>query len=259
MSLAKWCDSNGEYGKQLKNEWTGKYCLSGRLFETDIKNLRHLSCTDCIWKCQHCGKEFKAKPFRRIMYKEGCPNCSVQNNVSVEQQPSNTSLIEWCVKNNLMDKLFSVWTGQNENNESINLNDISVDSDVKLQWKCDKGHTYIDKICNVVFHDLECPKCHPLIDTNICKYEDSLDKWCSDNGKNRSDIRLNWAGELEDGTKVDIRKISIHDDRPVIWKCYKCRIKWMQSVHDRITNLNSCPLCEIKEKYKIEPIEVNGF
>jgi len=241
-ALEEWCNTNGEYGQQLKDEWTGKYRQGDIIHETSIGKITRLSNADCIWKCSSCGQEFEAKPFHRIMYKVGCPKCSKQE-LYVEKT-SGELLSTWCNKNTLMDMLFSTWTGKDDRGKEFSLNDICIDSKIKLQWKCINGHEYTEQVYRVVQSNLECPLCS--------KYKNSLDRWCRDNKSHGKIIRMEWAGRLESGATVDIKSISISDTRPVTWVCKECGAKWVQSVYDRLSELNECPCCMIKKKYKVE-------
>lgn len=84
-SLSKWCQENGEYGKQLIREWN----ITKNKQELDItmESINYNSSKRVYWKCSDCGYEWETSILNRTLNKEGsCPQCLIRRNSEKSQQ-----------------------------------------------------------------------------------------------------------------------------------------------------------------------------
>ena len=149
QSLYDWCQNNGEWGQQLLQEWTG---LDENNNTIDINNIARGTHKKVRWKCTR-GHIWAATINHRTLGR-GCPYCA-GNRVTNEN-----SLKTWCQNNDEWgQKLLQEWTGLDENNTPIDINNISRATNKKVQWKCAKGHTWTAAICNRTSGS-GCPYCN---------------------------------------------------------------------------------------------------
>lgn len=81
--LLTWCNSHGEYGKYIKEEWTG-IAINGE--KISIEDIAKGSSKKVIWKCNICGEEWKASPSQRTgKNKSGCSSCNTRSTSYPEQ------------------------------------------------------------------------------------------------------------------------------------------------------------------------------
>lgn len=80
-SLKTWCLSNGSFGKQLMNEWTGE-CEDGTHYE--MNEVARASQKRFKWTCSK-GHEWLATVSSRTYQKQGCPYCNNRGTSYAEQ------------------------------------------------------------------------------------------------------------------------------------------------------------------------------
>ncbi len=81
--LLTWCNSHGEYGQYLLNEWVGKTKEGEKI---SIDEVARASGKYMQWKCHNCTKIFYSPPSGRTgKYKRGCPNCNTRSTSYPEQ------------------------------------------------------------------------------------------------------------------------------------------------------------------------------
>ena len=110
-SLLEWCNNNGEYGDQLKQEFMGKLETGETI---SIDEVSYGSGKKALWRCLTCNTEWYAVIRNRTSAHTGCPCCSGRI-VSYKN-----SLENWCNNNGSFgDSLKKEWTGQLESGERI--------------------------------------------------------------------------------------------------------------------------------------------
>ena len=67
----------------------------------------------------------------------------------------------WCQSNGAWgQQLINEWTGLDENNQPISINNIAKTSGRKVKWKCIKGHEWIATVRNRAVNKSCCPYCN---------------------------------------------------------------------------------------------------
>lgn len=103
--LLNWCNANGKYGKQLKEEFIG---LDEDNKPIALGDISRGSKQKIYWKCSKCHKIWLAKPNSRTSKdKSGCPYCATYMFTSFPEQYIYHSLLQLFpnTKNRQKDKL----------------------------------------------------------------------------------------------------------------------------------------------------------
>lgn len=145
--LRTWCYKNGEYGKQLESEWTGK-TIDGNMVTMDAvsKGTKR----KVYWKCLKCHQEWPASVKNRTSAcRTGCPNCSTNFNKGRSRR-GNLKLKEWCDSNEEIGKvLVEEWVGKDENDYVVTMDKLGKGSSKKVLWRCSKcGNIFVSRICD---------------------------------------------------------------------------------------------------------------
>lgn len=239
--LLSWCDANGEYGKQIKEEFVGSD--NGQLKISDIS---YGSKKDILWKCKY-GHIFSMSPNSRtnIYSKYGCPICSGRR-IEIGVNDFKT----WCTNNSDYGKqLLREWTGITEDGDSIDINNINVcNKTIRLKWKCDHGHEWVTPLSSrTCKYRTGCPYCYNKIRSEIItaskliKGENDLLTWCKNNISN---IEKEFTGIDEGGNIIEIDNINIESHRRIKWKCNNGH-EWYAPVRNRVKYGHGCPYCNV--------------
>lgn len=135
---------------ELAKEW------HPTLNDTTPDKISYSSNTQRYWKCINCGYgtngEWVTKPSRRTAkgYETGCPKCKylyldgkIHGIYKKFVDKGQNDLSTWCKNNDAWGELIQKeWTGITEDNEHIDIIDISFASTKKLLWICDKKHEW---------------------------------------------------------------------------------------------------------------------
>lgn len=185
--LESWCLNNGEFGEQLKSEWTS-LCEDGQQYATD--EVTRGSKKKFKWKCSD-GHEWYVQVKSRTSSKSGCPYCfkDRQSEIVTKARLSNEkSLKTWCLSSGELGKqLMTEWTGECEDDTHYSINQISFGSNKKFKWKCSKGHEWYAIVNIRTNNKTGCPHC---FNTNCSKIlskvriseKNNLKSRCSANG-----------------------------------------------------------------------------
>lgn len=231
--LKTWCEENGEWGQQLIQEWVGLDEFGNKISMEDItcKNARKVQ-----WRCSNSHR-WIARISNRTYLKQGCPYCLGQR-VSIKN-----SLKTWCQNNSKYgQQLLQEWTGLDENNNSIDIAEVSYASTKKVQWRCSKGHKWLATIANRTF-GRGCPYC---FSTNIVREDNRLDKWCQNNKEFGKQLIQEWVGLDENDNPIDINKIAKASGKKVQWKC-KDGHTWTARISDRTTKNLVVHIAQVKD------------
>lgn len=227
-SLKTWCSSNGEFGKQLMQEWTGE-CEDGSHYKIDETSFG--SNKKVKWRCSK-GHEWFSTIHNRTLCKRGCPYCS-GNLVS-----DKNSLKTWCFNNGKFGKqLMQEWTGECEDGSHYKIDELSFGSNKQVKWRCNKGHEWFSAIATRTRHKCGCPYCSGRLVSD----KNNLSTWCLNNGEWGQQIIQEWTGECEDGSHYKIDELSFGSNKKVKWRCSKGH-EWFNCVCFR-TRGYGCPHC----------------
>ena len=120
-SLLTYINNNGEYGEQLRKEYSIKN-------ELGLDEVSYASGKRVWWKCKECGYEWQAPPCKRTeKRREGCAKCAGQ---IVSEKNSLLSFIE--ANGKYGEQLRKEYSNKNE----LGLDEVSYGSNKKVLWKC---------------------------------------------------------------------------------------------------------------------------
>ena len=228
-SLKTWCLSNGSWGQQLAQEWTGEFDGKSNV---SLDEVTKASGKQAKWKCSK-GHEWFARIASRTFLKQGCPYCS-RNMVSEEN-----SLKTWCLNNGSFgQQLMSEWTGEVEDKKNISLDEVSKASGKRAKWRCSKGHEWFVTIANRTSNKACCPYCSG----REVSEENSLKVWCLSNGSFGEQLMSEWTGEVEGKTNISLDEVARASNKKAKWKCSKGH-EWFATINNRTSNKNGCPYC----------------
>ena len=160
-SLKTLCFSNGLWGKQLMDEWTGE-CEDGKHYKID--EISFGSQKKFRWRCSK-GHEWFAKVVNRTKHKQGCPYCYNANRseiISKANLSEENSLKTWCLTNGSFgERLKSEWTGECDDGKHYEIDEVSYGSSKKkFKWKCSKGHEWSVNVKGRTSRKTGCPYCN---------------------------------------------------------------------------------------------------
>ena len=152
-SLEAWCQNSGEHGQLIIDEWVGldengNHIMMNKVACSSNKKVQ--------WTCKE-GHNWVAVIYNRTRkeHPTRCPYCSGH------EISDKNSLEAWCQNNNMLSRLIiEEWTGLDENQQPINMNEVTYRSAKKVYWKCKEGHTWLSKICNRTRLISACPYCN---------------------------------------------------------------------------------------------------
>ena len=167
------------------------------------------------WICKN-GHEWKSSIYN-IAKGHGCPYCSGRNSIK-----GQTDIFS----NNIIFK--ELWNY--EKNANIDPLNIKPQSNIKLWWKCDKGHEWQTSPCSI-YRGGRCPYCanQKLLkgyNDFATRYPELLKEWNYEKN-NKFDIK---PDEIIRGGKIK-----------VWWKCEK-EHEWQATISNRIAK-KGCPIC----------------
>ena len=236
--LKTWCLSNGEFGMQLMNDWTGE--VDGKR-NVDISDVARATPKRAKWICSN-GHEWYATIASRTSQKYGCPLCEKEirgEKVAKARLSEENSLKTWCLSNGYWgEQLISEWTGIVDDKENISIEDVSRASNKKAKWRCSKGHEWYATIRHRTRDRTGCPLCAK----DRVSEENSLKVWCLSNGSFGEQLMSEWTGELEDKRNADISEVSYGSIKKAKWRCSKGH-EWVVRVVDRTGRKHGCPYC----------------
>lgn len=250
--LESWCLNNGEFGKQLMNEWTGG-CEDGNTYKID--EVTKASNKKFKWKCSK-GHEWYAALVDRTSQKQGCPYCS-GHRVS-----NGNSLKTWCLNNSLFGKqLIKEWTGECDDGSHYKIDEVARASRKIFKWRCSKGHEWFAKVNGRTSHKSGCPYCSrenngKLIAKAMLSEENSLKTWCMNNDSFGKQLISEWTGICEDNRHYEIDEVARASNKKFKWICSKGH-EWISAIQTRTSNKSGCPYCfknsqsEIASKAKL--------
>lgn len=150
------------------------------------------------------------------------------------------SLYDWCQENGEWgQQLMNEWVGLDEDNNNVNMTEISCKNNRKVKWKCLHGHLWGAQINNRVIHRSNCPYCSG----KIAHEDNNLATWCSNNGEYGQKLINEWVGVDSDNNKIDMMNVTYGSNKKVKWKCENGHV-WEAKILSRTsTHKTGCKLC----------------
>ena len=236
-SLKTWCQTTKEYGQQLLQEWTG---LDENNNPIDIHKISYGSNKKVHWKCKE-GHTWIVKICTRTIGKTNCPECAKLNSSQVNRKSrlNNRNILSiWCqTSGEYGQQLLSEWTGLDENNNPIELDEVSYGSNKRVQWKCSKGHIWTAMVSNRI-KKMGCPYCSGRRVTE----KNSLTAWCNTNSEYGQQLLQEWIGIDENNNPIDINDMTYGSTKQVQWQCVKGHT-WTATINHRTNRKIGCPYC----------------
>lgn len=147
-------------------------------------------------------------------------------------------LYEWCQEHGERgQQLLQEWTGLDEDNNPIDINEVSYGSGKKVQWECKEGHNWLSAIYSRTY-GRGCPYCSK----NRVSVRNSLKIWCKNNKKYGQQLLQEWTGSDKDFYDINIHAVSCTSKKKVYWRCEKGHL-WTESIVSRVIRKRDCPYC----------------
>ena len=181
------------------------------------------------WRCPQ-GHTWKTTLNNRSSQNNGCPTCP--------KPYASRATSEWNLAS-INPQLASEWNF--EKNENIRPEDLTPKSNIKVWWRCNKGHEWNTSLSSRS-KGTGCPYCYGRFASNEnnleALYPEILNEW---------DYELN--NELNPGD------FTPHNNKKVWWRCSKNKNhKWQATINNRTKNKSGCPHCarDASRKHSIE-------
>ncbi|WP_064091520.1 zinc-ribbon domain-containing protein [Rossellomorea aquimaris] len=170
------------------------------------------------WICKKKKHQWRASVANRTRRGDKCPYCSGKK--ATEENCLNT----------LRSELAKEWNFKQ--NGSLTPNDVTLMSNKKVWWICEKGCEWEDKVCARVTGN-RCSVCYPRVSPQKVS-----EKY---NFKTMSpELMIEWH-PLKNQS-IDPSKISPVSGKKVWWKCQVCTHEWEASIDNRKKG-RACPKC----------------
>jgi hypothetical protein len=198
---------------ELAKEWD--YEENGKLKPENVTLGSHKK---VHWLCPKCKMKWAAVVKNRVNG-SGCPYCAGRIPIIGINDLATTNV-----------QLANQWN--KEKNGNLKSQDVSIGSNKKIWWKCDKGHEWNARIGDRIRGD-GCPYCsgHKI----LSGYNDLVTK--------QPNLALEW--DYEKNKQLNPRTISPGSNNKVWWKCKKGH-SWQATICSRSKGLG-CPYCSNKK------------
>ena len=148
-------------------------------------------------------------------------------------------LYTWCLNNGVFgQQLISEWTGLDENNQTVYINNVARAARKQVKWRCGKGHEWIAAISKRTDSRTSCPYCSG----KVISEKNSLKNWCLNNGVWGRQLLMEWTGLDENNQPISIDNIVKGSVKKVKWRCSKGH-EWFAIINSRTANRTGCPYC----------------
>ena len=174
------------------------------------------------WKCLMHGHSWQASVLSRRQG-AGCPYCS-----------GRAVLVGFNDLRTLCPELAAEW--DDEKNDALCPEHVTVQATAKVWWKCGKGHSYISRVYNR-YNGNGCPYCAgnlPIVGENDLEtvYPELLDEWDYERNKKKP------------------HEYTCGSSQKVYWKCNRNH-HWLAPIVARTTNGSKCPRCKGKTQMRM--------
>lgn len=277
--LLTWCNSHGDFGSTLANEWDSEKNM--RVHGVNIDEISQKSSLEANWICSRCGQSYTKKVYARVALGVGCPACCRIGTSFPEQvirrsmlQVFNDTLsrtrlfdnIEYDIyipsENVVIEYNGSYWHRGKEERDKMKrdlclqheMRFISINADVgsiDMKFEGDKisynistsNHKeQLNKIVDYILNMLG----HSIKEID---FEKSIDDaygqmlgYIDDNfTKYEPRLVMEWDRELN--KNIDPEYFSKGSHQIVRWRCKKCRFVFENSINSRIRQKSGCTRC----------------
>ena len=133
-TLERWCNVNGKYGKQLKEEFIGLDEDNKQIALVDISRGGRQK---VWWRCSKCNYEWTAMIADRTNSNKssGCPACA--GNICI---PGVNDLETYCHQHPELNYILEEFVGLDKNNQHILPSEVARGSIKKVLFECNKCH-----------------------------------------------------------------------------------------------------------------------
>lgn len=158
-------------------------------------------------------------------------------------QQGVNDLYTWCLNNGRYgEQLIQEWTGMDEHNQQISMDNITYGSAKRVLWICREGHEWVTRIYDRTrSKSAGCPHC------SVQRGINDLYTWCLRNGERGQQLLNEWVDLDENSDPISIYDVSYGSSKRVQWMCSNGHI-WTEAVGKRTHGKQDCPYC--KEQYK---------
>ena len=187
--------------------------------------------TKVNWICSNCGIKFQ-RALSKTKDIVLCINCSIKLGAKKQVRTKinqNDTLL------NAYPEISKEWNY--EKNANLKPDDISVSSNQRVWWKCEKGHEWQASINNRTYNKRTCPYC---TNQKILKGYNDLDFLYPN-------IAKEWNYEKNKKTPYEIGPGTA---KKYWWKC-KLGHEWQASPVQRVREGTGCPICSSERKISI--------
>lgn len=279
-SLYTWCINNGEYGRKVLHEWTGKD-INGE--DIDINTVTYGSGKKVKMICSKCNSVYTPTIHHLTNMKSGCPYCCMRS-TSYPEQFLYRALKQLYPKTVSRKKLDGY-----EMDITIPEERICIEYGATF-WHADKAERDSQKIevCNkhnfrlIQIFANDDKNCEELLRENIITYNAVINKdkhnkqlisildyilkplghstkeidfesvindtciFFNDNNyciTSISETHPLLAEEYSTKNNISISKISKGSKEKVLWHCRNCNYEWTNTTVHRIFRISGCPNC----------------
>ena len=175
------------------------------------------------WKCNK-GHEWQTVINKRSIRKYGCPYCSNQRVLSGYNDLATIN-----------PKLAQQW--DYEKNRNLLPTMVAHHSNVRVWWKCSKGHEWQASISSRAVGDSGCP---------ICVNQKVLSGY-NDLATLNPELANEW--DYEKNRDLLPSQVTCGTDRKVWWKCKVCGHEWQAGIGNRNRLKQGCPECAKRNRW----------
>lgn len=202
--LIDWCNENDERGKIVYNGFM-KQKVANDTKSIDIHNVSAGSKLKAMFECEN-GHIFEMRLDSVTSQGSWCNSCAEKERVKSRlnnqyKSGKKISLYEWCQNNGDFGK--QVFDGfqrclEINNNNGIDIKEISSGSAEKVTFMCEKGHTFNVALSSVTSNHTWCKECFDINRGQLLKDKGSITRIKSGN----SESFYNWSNKSEDRKEI---------------------------------------------------------
>lgn len=187
------------------------------------------------WQCSICGNVWQATPSSRYARAEGygCPECGKRKTAEAAHnrqfKPGINDLAT------TRPDLLSVWDF--DKNGDIKPENVAQFANIKVWWKCEKGHNYQQRIASKTGQNQGCPYCTGA----------KVLKGFNDLATVNPELVKDW--DYDKNTKLKPTSITGKNQRIIFWKCHLCGYEWKDKLEHRAYG-RKCPRCKGTGNYQ---------
>ncbi|MBQ7223193.1 MAG: DUF559 domain-containing protein [Erysipelotrichaceae bacterium] len=185
------------------------------------------------WKCSVCGYEWQAVPASRYARAEGhgCPNCARKKMSETAKKQFVPGVNDLAT---MRPDLVKEWDFEKNKRSPV---EVAYKGRETAWWKCNKGHSFMQKVANRTGQNQGCPYCsgHKIL------------PGFNDLATIKPELAKEWDFE-KNGTRLPTMFTS-KSHSMIYWKCHLCGYQWKDRIEDRFYG-KKCPRCKGTGEYQ---------